>query len=184
MLADTSFLILDEPTNHLDITSREALEDALKGYDGTLLVVSHDRYLINKLADKVLYLNQDGITEYIGNYDSYLEKKAKEITAEAAVPVKQEEKQTEYKLNKERRSEIRKMRTKLRNCETAIENNELEIAEIEEKLADPEVISIYEEVTRLSAELDEKKAQGENLMAEWEELTEWLEENDPNDSDK
>ncbi len=184
MLADTNFLILDEPTNHLDITSREALEDALKGYDGTLLVVSHDRYLINKLADKVLYLNQDGITEYIGNYDSYLEKKAKEITAEAAVPVKQEEKQTEYKLNKERRSEIRKMRTKLRNCETAIENNELEIAEIEEKLADPEVISIYEEVTRLSAELDEKKAQGENLMAEWEELTEWLEENDPNDSDK
>ena len=184
MLADTNFLILDEPTNHLDITSREALEDALKGYDGTLLVVSHDRYLINKLADKVLYLNKDGVTEYIGNYDSYLEKKAKESVAPQAEPIKQEEKQTEYKLNKERRSEIRKMRTKLRNCETSIERNELEIAEIEEKLADPEIISIYEEVTRLSAELDEKKAQGENLMAEWEEITEWLEENDPSDSDK
>lgn len=183
MLADTNFLILDEPTNHLDITSREALEDALKGYDGTLLVVSHDRYLINKLADKVLYLNKDGVTEYIGNYDTYLEQRAKEVE-EAPVEVVKEEKQVEFKLNKERRAEIRKKRTKLRNCEQEIENNELKVAEIEEKLADPEVISVYEEVTRLSAELEATKAEGENLMLEWEELTEWLEENDPNDSDK
>lgn len=183
MLADTNFLILDEPTNHLDITSREALEDALKGYDGTLLVVSHDRYLINKLADKVLYLNSDGITEYIGNYDNYLEKKEKE-TVKVEEPVKHEEKQTEYKLNKERRSEIRKMRTKLRNCETAIENNEAKAAQIEEQLSDPEVISVYEEVKRLSDELDAVKADGEALMEEWEELTEWLEENDHSDGEK
>ncbi len=183
MLADTNFLILDEPTNHLDITSREALEDALKGYDGTLLVVSHDRYLINKLADKVLYLNSDGITEYIGNYDNYLEKKEKE-TVKVEEPVKHEEKQTEYKLNKERRSEIRKMRTKLRNCETAIENNEVKAAQIEEQLSDPEVISVYEEVKRLSDELDAVKADGEALMEEWEELTEWLEENDHSDGEK
>ncbi len=183
MLADTNFLILDEPTNHLDITSREALEDALKGYDGTLLVVSHDRYLINKLADKVLYLNSDGITEYIGNYDNYLEKKEKE-TVKVEEPVKREEKQTEYKLNKERRSEIRKMRTKLRNCETAIENNEAKAAQIEEQLSDPEVISVYEEVKRLSDELDAVKADGEALMEEWEELTEWLEENDHSDGEK
>lgn len=183
MLADTNFLILDEPTNHLDITSREALEDALKGYDGTLLVVSHDRYLINKLADKVLYLNSDGITEYIGNYDNYLEKKEKE-TVKVEEPVKHEEKQTEYKLNKERRSEIRKMRTKLRNCETAIENNEAKAAQIEDQLSDPEVISVYEEVKRLSDELDAVKADGEALMEEWEELTEWLEENDHSDGEK
>ncbi len=183
MLADTNFLILDEPTNHLDITSREALEDALKGYDGTLLVVSHDRYLINKLADKVLYLNSDGITEYIGNYDNYLEKKEKE-TVKVEEPVKHEEKQTEFKLNKERRSEIRKMRTKLRNCETAIENNEAKAAQIEEQLSDPEVISVYEEVKRLSDELDAVKADGEALMEEWEELTEWLEENDHSDGEK
>ena len=107
MLDDTNFLILDEPTNHLDISSREALENALSGYDGTMLVVSHDRYLINKLADKVLYLDKDGITEYIGNYDTYLAARELEAQQEAEVKVA-EPKVNEYTLKKERRSEIRK----------------------------------------------------------------------------
>lgn len=74
MLAGSNFLLLDEPTNHLDTGSREALENTLNDYEGTLLIISHDRYFINKLADRVLYLDQNGVTEYLGNYDYYVEK--------------------------------------------------------------------------------------------------------------
>lgn len=75
MLSHANFLLLDEPTNHLDIVSREALENALEQYPGTLLIVSHDRYLINKTADRIYDLHPDGAVEFIGNYDDYLEKK-------------------------------------------------------------------------------------------------------------
>ncbi len=85
MLSKANLLLLDEPTNHLDITSREALEEALSGYDGTLLVVSHDRYLINKLADKVVLLTPQGTRTYLGNYDSYLEAREKEQATGADV---------------------------------------------------------------------------------------------------
>ncbi|MDO4460416.1 MAG: ABC-F family ATP-binding cassette domain-containing protein [Clostridia bacterium] len=179
MLAETNFLILDEPTNHLDITSREALEDALKNYDGTLFVVSHDRYLINKLADKVLYLDESGVTEYLGNYDDYIAKREQQVAE--LPPEPKEERVNEYKLNKERRSEIRKMRTKLRNCEQEIENNELAVEEIEAQLADPEIATDYEKITELSLEHQRLKEEGEELFLKWEELSEWLAENDSED---
>ncbi len=176
MLDDTNFLILDEPTNHLDISSREALEDALSGYDGTMLVVSHDRYLINKLADKVLYLDKDGITEYIGNYDTYLE--ARQLEEQKAAESKvAEPKVNEYTLKKERRSEIRKKKSALTRCEADIEDNELKVAEIEEMLSDPEIAADYQKTIELSKELEELKNQGEELFLLWEELNTWLEEN-------
>ena len=78
MLSKANFLLLDEPTNHLDIASREALESALQGYEGTLFVISHDRYLINKIADRVYYLEPGGAEEYQGNYDAFLEKRRQE----------------------------------------------------------------------------------------------------------
>ena len=84
MLSKANFLLLDEPTNHLDIGSCEALEDALSGYDGTLFVVSHDRYLINKLADKIYVLGKDGARLYLGNYDAYLEQRDREQQAQQA----------------------------------------------------------------------------------------------------
>lgn len=172
MLADTNFLILDEPTNHLDITSREALEDALKGYDGTMLVVSHDRYLINKLADKVLYLDSEGITEYKGNYDAYLEQKA-DIPQEAAVAAKV----NEYKLNKERKAFIRKQRSALAMCEKQIEETEQEISRLERSLCDPETAADYEKTIEISACLEKLKAETDSLMTDWEELHTWLDEN-------
>ena len=180
MLSKANFLILDEPTNHLDITSREALEDALKGYDGTMLVVSHDRYLINKLADKVMYLDENGIKEYSGNYDAYLEAREKEEKKAPEVTQPKEDRGAQFKLNKEKRAEIRRQRNRLRACEQNIEDNENETALIEEKLADPEIISDYEKVAELSQKLDELKNAGEELFLEWEELNNWLDENDKN----
>lgn len=175
MLSETNFLILDEPTNHLDITSREALEDALLGYDGTLLVVSHDRYLMNKLAQKVLYLESGGITAYEGNYDAFLEAKAntKVIEEQTAPP-----KVNEYKLNKERKAEIRKMRNALIKCEERIEQNEAELEQAQQELDQPEVASDYEQTIAISHKMEELKTEAEALLTQWEELHLWLDEND------
>ncbi|MEG1426994.1 MAG: ATP-binding cassette domain-containing protein, partial [Oscillospiraceae bacterium] len=180
MLSDTNFLILDEPTNHLDITSREALEDALMGYDGTLLVVSHDRYLINKLAKKVLYLSKDGITEYEGNYDAYLETRALETVTEEE---EQPPKVNEYKLNKERKAEIRKMRSALVRCEERIEENENELEQVQQDMNQPEVASDYEKTIALSQHMDTLKAESEELLQTWEDLHLWLDKNDTENQD-
>ncbi len=174
MLQKTNFLILDEPTNHLDISSREALEDALLGYDGTLLVVSHDRYLINKLAEKVLYLDKNGITTYMGNYDDYLAKK--EQQKESTVKVVNE-KQNDYKLNKERKALIRKNKNALANTEKSIETTEAEIEDIEKQLILPEVSIDYTKSLELSNKMEELRVKCEELMETWEELHLWLEEN-------
>ena len=125
MLSKANLLILDEPTNHLDIGSCEALENALLGYDGTLFVVSHDRYLINKLADKIYYLTPSGTTLYLGNYDAYLEARQKQEAAKAAAEAENEnavpKANTVYKQKKERASEIRKRRAALSKCEREIQ---------------------------------------------------------------
>lgn len=175
MLQKTNFLILDEPTNHLDISSREALEDALLQYDGTLLVVSHDRYLINKLATKVLYLEPGGIEEHIGNYDNYLEIKnrSKEEQSQSIAP-----KPNEYKLQKERRAEIRKMRNSLSRCETEIEENEQAMEALQQELNQPEVASDYEKTIVLTQQMELLQNESAELLDRWEELHLWLDEND------
>ena len=174
MLSKANFLLLDEPTNHLDIGSCEALEDALSGYDGTLFVVSHDRYLINKLADKIYVLGKDGARLYLGNYDAYLEQRDREQQAqqaEAPAP-----KVNLYKQRKERESALRKKRTALRRLEEAIEENEAQAAQLEEQLSQPEVAADYEQVTQLSEEIARLHQEGERLLGEWTELSEELEQ--------
>ena len=173
MLSKANFLLLDEPTNHLDIGSCEALEDALSGYDGTLFVVSHDRYLINKLADKIYVLGKDGARLYLGNYDAYLEQRDREQQAqqaEAPAP-----KVNLYKQRKERESALRKKRTALRRLEEAIEANEAQAVQLEEQLSQPEVAADYEQVTQLSEEIARLHQEGERLLGEWTELSEELE---------
>ena len=166
MLKKSNFLILDEPTNHLDITSREALEDALLSYDGTMLVVSHDRYLINKLSSKIMYLNKNGITEYIGNYDDYLELKSKnQIEVKKDIPIKQ----NNYKLNKEIKSEIRKLKSSLSRIETEIEDNENQTKLIEEQLNLEENISDYVKTMELTAKLHSLEECSLELLEQWEE---------------
>ncbi len=172
MLSKANFLLLDEPTNHLDIGSCEALEDALSGYDGTLFVVSHDRYLINKLADKVYALTPQGAELYHGNYDYYLEKRQAELEKEEQ---KAPPKVSLYKQRKERESELRRMRTALKKLEAEIEENDAKRGELEERLNDPDVAADYEELTRVTGELTELSARSEELLLEWTELSEELE---------
>lgn len=172
MLSRANFLLLDEPTNHLDIGSCEALEDALSGYDGTLFVVSHDRYLINKLADKIYALTPDGATLYHGNYDYYLEQRqAQEEREEQQAPPKV----NLYKQRKERESELRRMRTALKRLEQEIEAADVQRGQLEERLNDPEVAADYEELTKVTDELTALNARGDELLAEWTQLSEELE---------
>ena len=181
MLSKANLLILDEPTNHLDIGSCEALEDALMGYDGTLLVVSHDRYLINKLADKIYYLEPDGTTLYLGNYDAYLEARQKKETAKAAVQ-ESAQKPNAYKLKKERAAEIRKKKSALARCEREVEEAGLEIEELNAKLLDPAVASDYEQTLEITNQIAACKERSDALMNEWTALNIWLEENSENES--
>lgn len=173
MLGGYNLLLLDEPTNHLDATSREALEDTLREYEGTLVVISHDRYFINKLADRVLAMTKDGLTEYLGNYDNYLERISQQETAQTgeSAPAKKAEKPlNDYQLKKLRQSEERKRRTRLTKTEAEIETLESETEELQSVLSDEAVQSDYEKLIALTAQLEEKQARLEELYELWEEL--------------
>ena len=170
MLGRFNFLLLDEPTNHLDSFSREELEQTLLNYTGTMLIVSHDRYFINKLATRILELTENGVNEYLGNYDEYIEKKENinnnSLPDKASAP----KKPNEYKLRKERQSAVRKAKTRLAKCEEEIEAVENEISETEEKLT----CADYEELMRLTVLLEEKTKLRDSLYSEWEILSEEL----------
>ena len=181
MLSKANFLLLDEPTNHLDIGSCEALEDALSGYDGTLFVVSHDRYLINKLADKVYVLGKDGAKLYLGNYDSYLEQREKE--QQAVEEERPEPKVNLYKLRKERESNLRRRRTALSRLESQIEENDRKVKALEEQLADPDFAADYEAVTKASQEIAQLHQASEELLMEWTQLSEELEQLENGEAD-
>ena len=174
MMSKANFLLLDEPTNHLDIASREALEAALMDYDGTLLVVSHDRYLINKLADRIYYLDADGTTEYIGNYDAYAERIRQSALPETETPAVS--KGNGYKERKEREALLRKLRNHLKRTEQAIETLDQEITELSQQLELPEYASDYEKAMAVTAEMEEKKREQDALYQQWESLSEELEE--------
>lgn len=171
MLSKANFLLLDEPTNHLDISSAQALEDALLGYDGTLFVVSHDRYLINKLADKLYFLSESGAKLYLGNYDYYLEKRDDAIASENEQP----KPENPYKLRKERESRLRRMRGALGRLEEKIAENEREISERELLLSDEGISASYERLSEISGEMETLKEREEELLKEWGELSEALE---------
>lgn len=173
MLSRNNFLLLDEPTNHLDIDSCEALEAALQSYEGTLLIVSHDRYLINKIADRIYYLDENGVTEYIGNYDSYLEKSKNQA---ALIAEKEPVKVNEYKLRKEREAAIRKEKADLKRMESRIENIEQQISELENELLKPEVASDYEATLEISKNLEELRNENDELFQSWSELAQKFEE--------
>ena len=176
MLSKANMLMLDEPTNHLDIQSREALENALSEYGGTLIVVSHDRYLINKLADRIVWLDKSGTMNIDGNYDRYIEmREAKEKTqSEEIKPVKESAK-NDYKERKERESTLRKLKGALARCEAAIEENEKKTAELALLLSDPDVASDYEKASELSVEIAALKEKEDELTAQWMELSEQIE---------
>ncbi len=171
MLKGSNLLMLDEPTNHLDIHSREALENALISYGGTLLVVSHDRYLINKLADRIILLGADGTTEINGNYDDYIA--AAENVQKTEKPV--QKKPDDYKLRKERESSLRKLKSALARTEKEIDELEAKIAQSTELLSQPEYASEYEKAMELSLEIDKMKQREDELTTQWMEISESIE---------
>lgn len=173
MLKGSNFLLLDEPTNHLDASSREELEKTLLDYSGTMLIVSHDRYFINKIADRILLLTNNGVKEYLGNYDYYLERTTAEKSG--AVPTenkkdKKEKTQNDYFLQKQKQSEERKRQTKLKKAEAEIERLDEEIAKTQELLASEEVAADYEKLMELSKLLEDLQKQQEEQYEIWEEL--------------
>lgn len=177
MLGKFNFLLLDEPTNHLDAFSRDELEATLSAYEGTMLIVSHDRYFINKLADRILYLTENGITEFKGNYDDFLEKHSsltENISSNKTI--KKTTSANDYKEKKERQSNIRKLKTAISKLENEIDLLEQAISEGEQCLADEEVTSNYELLLENTAKLDENNRLLEEKMGLWEEMNGNLQE--------
>lgn len=183
MMQKANVLLLDEPTNHLDLDSKEVLENALIDYPGTLLFVSHDRYFMNRIATKVVELSRDGTTEYLGDYDYYVEKKleTEELAALDALEAKakQPEIQTSAstsQIDKEAKKLERQLVRKNTEIEQAMESFDEEIAAIEEQLCEPDIFQDHERVMPLQSRLEELKQSHEEAMAEWLELQEQLEE--------
>lgn len=177
MLSEANFLILDEPTNHLDIMSKEILEDALNAYTGTVLYVSHDRYFINKTASRILDLSGKVLTNYLGNYDYYLEKKealgagsSPEENQTAASPVS-DTKQI-WKAQKELQAAQRKKENELKKCEESIEQLEQRNAEIDLLMSSPQICTDAARLQELNQEKETNETTLNELYAKWELLSE------------
>ena len=168
MLSGANVLLLDEPTNHLDIPSREALENAVASFEGTVIAVSHDRYFINKLATKIFRLTQTGMEKTDGTYDDYVSALETE-RAQAAQVKKTAAKVNAYKLRKERESEINRLKGKIKRGEARIDELDAEISEVNAVLSTPEISSDYEKITGYTEKINSLTAEQEHLMAEWEE---------------
>ena len=173
MLSNANFLILDEPTNHLDIMSKEILESALNRYTGTVLYVSHDRYFINKTAGRIIELSANTVTNYIGNYDYYLEKRdilapkeVKQVSGEKNTAVKDD-----WKAQKEEQAKLRKRQNDIAKIEKNIEQLETENSELDEQLALPEVYSDVKQLMKLNEKKQEIEKKLEKLYEDWEVLS-------------
>lgn len=174
-----NFLILDEPTNHLDIDNKEVLENALIDYQGTLLFVSHDRYFINRIANKVIELSPEGSKLYLGDYDYYLEKKKEEeeiaeLRAKEAAPVEVPKKK--FHQDKEQQKLIRSLRRKIETVEETLTALDQKIAELEIQMSQPDVLNDHVQLLELTNELEAQKANQEELLSTWEELSLELED--------
>ena len=169
ILKRVNFLIMDEPTNHMDIQSKEALEKALLEYDGTMLIVSHDRYFINKLADKIYYMDDDGVICYDGDYD-YFQSKHQNKSENALEEKKVTSSKLNYQEQKRIESEKRKRQTKIKKCEEDISNTEKKIETLSEELQDPKIASDFEKAFEISNNINELNEHLEELYELWEEL--------------
>lgn len=170
MLRQDNFLILDEPTNHLDMDSREMLETALLDFEGTILTVSHDRYFINRIADRVIVMEPGGVTEYIGNYDDYLEKAAQknapdeELTQVKTKTALREEKKRE----KAAQEAARRERERIANLETRITELEEKMTQLEIEMSDPDTYADNAKAQTLSKRYTDLQSKIAQLYEEWE----------------
>ncbi len=175
MLSPCNFLILDEPTNHLDMTSREILEDALRSYTGTVFYVSHDRYFINRTVGRVLELDRQTLRSYEGNYDDYLEDKARRLDlappsgADAGRTAASESEQRR-RAQKEEQARRARRENEIRKVEARIEELEEKSAALDAALSDPDIAGDYERLLPLSRDKEALQKEIETLFERWESL--------------
>ncbi|MDU2671984.1 MAG: ABC-F family ATP-binding cassette domain-containing protein [Clostridium sp.] len=174
MLSKSNLLLMDEPTNHLDIISREALEDAILEYDGTLMIISHDRYFLNKVIGRILELNEDGVTEYLSNYNYYQEKKLNPSRFEDYEEIANGKTKTQIKEDKKKKREAEKeaksMQLKLKNIEKTIAEKEDQLVKLQEDLCLEEIYSNPTESQRVNNEIKDLEEEIANLYEEWENM--------------
>ena len=168
MLRKDNLLLLDEPTNHLDMDSREVLEDALSGFGGTIITVSHDRYFINRVADRILEMRPDGVTEYIGNYDDYIERKNRPVETEVIAGKTKTELEKEKRREKMNKQALRQLKVRAQEAEKAVGLKEEEIAQYEAMLADPDLYADAQKAAEVNRAY--QKAQEDLLLLyeQWE----------------
>lgn len=176
-------LVLDEPTNHLDLSTKEVLEDALAEFGGTIILVSHDRYLLNKVASRIIEIKHDEVNSYEGNFDAYSEavNAARQLKMQSEAEIKRAEEEKAYKENKarqyrskEQRAADAQKRNRIRELEKEIEDTEVLIFELENAISDPEIASDYSKMNEKCKELEEAKTALDQKMDEWAELSDQL----------
>lgn len=176
-------LVLDEPTNHLDLSTKEVLEDALAEFGGTIILVSHDRYLLNKVASRIIEVKHDEVNSYEGNFDAYSEavNAARQLKMQSEAEIKRAEEEKAYKENKarqyrskEQRAADAQKRNRIRELEKEIEETEVLIFELENAISDPEIASDYSKMSEKCKELEEAKTALDQKMDEWAELSDQL----------
>ena len=176
-------LVLDEPTNHLDLSTKEVLEDALAEFGGTIILVSHDRYLLNKVASRIIEIKHDEVNSYDGNFDAYSEavNAARQLKMQSEAEIKRAEEEKAYKENKarqyrskEQRAADAQKRNRIRELEKEIEGTEVLIFELENAISDPEIASDYSKMSEKCKELEEAKTALDQKMDEWAELFDQL----------
>ena len=176
-------LVLDEPTNHLDLSTKEVLEDALAEFGGTIILVSHDRYLLNKVASRIIEIKHDEVNSYEGNFDAYSEavNAARQLKMQSEAEIKRAEEEKAYKENKarqyrskEQRAADAQKRNRIRELEKEIEDTEVLIFELENAISDPEIASDYSKMSEKCKGLEEAKTTLDQKMDEWAELSDQL----------
>lgn len=176
-------LVLDEPTNHLDLSTKEVLEDALAEFGGTIILVSHDRYLLNKVASRIIEIKHDEVNSYEGNFDAYSEavNAARQLKMQSEAEIKRAEEEKAYKENKarqyrskEQRAADAQKRNRIRELEKEIEDTEVLIFELENAISDPDIASDYSKMSEKCKELEEAKTALDQKMDEWAELSDQL----------
>jgi ATP-binding cassette subfamily F protein 3 len=179
-MSGSNVLILDEPTNHLDIESKEVFEEALLDFPGTCIIVSHDRYFLNRIPTRIIELGPEGVENYLGTYDYYVEKKQQQIqsgkkylealSGEKEVIEKPEEELSsaeKRRIQKEKEAEERRIKRQKEALEKEIETLETKISELEEEVSKPEIMTDYEKLAEISSRLETKKAALEEAYDQW-----------------
>lgn len=174
MNGDYNFLVLDEPTNHLDLPSREILEETLQEYPGTIMVVSHDRYFLNKVIDYIYELEEGKVTKFYGDYDYYRLKKEEFLKMQEArnQVVNNKKEKSDYHILKEKSKRERKRKNYIKKLEKKIEKQENRIKELEEEMVDPENLNDIDLLNKLKKEYDSVKEELDSLYIKWEEVIE------------